>query len=163
MSIAAPLALHHAAWLVRDLEGTALSLKASLGVGPWHVWTIRPERGRVRGREQPFSFRVALALPHDGGTGGTFELVSPLSGPSVCDEFLDERGPGFHHACVTYASIDALRSAKAALLAEGRTAIQEASSGDSFEFAYFDFPELGSAIEILYLDPATLGPPEATL
>jgi len=159
MTAPAPLALHHAGFVVRDLEGTARALTRALGVGPWTVWTIRPERGLVHGEERLFSFRVALA-----SVGGNhFELVTPVSGPSVLDEFLAARGPGFHHACLVYGSLAELRAAKGELLAQGRLAIQEGFGGEAFEFAYFDFPELGSAVEILYLDPASLGPPDATL
>ena len=161
MPTPAPVALHHAGYLVHDLEATARKLSASLALGPWRVWTVPVARGKVRGRDQAFRFRVALALPHDGGLGASFELVQPVEGPSVYEEFLAARGPGFHHACVTYDSIEALRAAKAALLAEGRVPIQEAFGGDSFEFAYFDFPELGSAVEILFLAPGSLGDPEA--
>jgi catechol 2,3-dioxygenase-like lactoylglutathione lyase family enzyme len=156
MSIPKPLAFHHTCFLVRDLEATARSLSASLGIGPFAFFTIVPTASKVRGREQAFSFRVALATIG----GGTYELVSPATGPSVYDEFLERHGDGFHHTCLTYGSIADVRAAKQALLDEGRELIQEASAGDLFEFAYFEFPELGSAVEVLYLDGAKLGAPE---
>jgi catechol 2,3-dioxygenase-like lactoylglutathione lyase family enzyme len=154
-----PAAFHHTSFLVRDLEGTARALSASLGIGPWTLFTIVPTAAKVRGREQPFSFRVALCAPG----GGSFELVTPRSGPSVYDEFLERHGDGFHHICLAYPTLEEVRAAKAALLAEGRELLQEASDGDRFEFAYFAFPELGSAVEVLYLDGAKLGPPDEIL
>jgi hypothetical protein len=111
------------------------------------------------GEERPFSFRVALATVG----GGTFELVAPDSGPSVYDEHLAAHGEGFHHTCLVYASLEELRAAKAELLRQGREVIQEAGAGDAFEFAYFAFPEIGSAVEVLYLDPAQLPPPDAVI
>lgn len=42
-------------------------------------------------------------------------------------------------------------------------AIQEAGAGDLFEFAYFDFPEIGSAVEVLFLDIAQMPPAEAVI
>jgi len=159
MTMPAPVAFHHTCFLVRDLEGTARSLAGSLGVGPWNFFTIRPTESRVRGEERPFSFRVALATVG----GGTFELVTPLTGPSVYDEFLDRHGNGFHHTCLAYSSLEAVREAKAELLRQGRELLQEASGGDLFEFAYFAFPELGSAVEVLFLDGARLGPPEKVI
>lgn len=154
-----PQALHHTAFVVRDLEATARSLTSSLGIGPWQVRTIRPAFARLRGVDRPFSFRVALATVG----GSTFELVSPLEGRGLAAEFLAAHGNGFHHTCLTYGSLAALHAAKAALLAEGRVLLQEAGSGDAFEFAYFDLPELGSVLELLYLDPQRMPPPDAEL
>ena len=159
MTLPKPLAFHHTCFLVRDLEGAAVALSASLGIGPWAFFTIVPERCRVRGREQPFSFRVALCTIG----GGTYELVSPLSGPSVYDEFLARHGDGFHHTCLAYATLAELRAAKQALLDEGRELIQEGSAGELFDFGYFLYPEIGSAVELLFLDGSKLGPPDKVL
>ena len=156
MSPVSPQALHHTAFVVRDLEATARSLSSSLGIGPWQVRTIRPAFARLRGVDSPFSFRVALATVG----GSTFELVSPLSGHGLAAEFLAEHGNGFHHTCLSYPSLAALRAAKASLVAEGRMLLQEAGAGDAFEFAYFDLPELGSVLELLYLDPSQMPPPD---
>ena len=156
MPLPTPAAFHHTAFIVRDLERSARALSDSLGVGPWNVFTIVPTASRVRGREQPFSFRVALATIG----GGTFELVTPLSGPSVLDEFLERHGDGFHHTCLFYPTRAELLDAKSALVAQGRELLQEGSAGDLFDFAYFEFPEIGSAVEVLYLDGDQLGPPE---
>jgi len=154
-----PEALHHTCFLVRDLEGTAQRLADALRVGPWNIWTITPAECRVRGRDEPFSFRVALATVG----GGTFELVAPHSGRSVYDEHLEKHGEGFHHTCLVYGSLEAVREAKAELRRQGRETIQEASAGDVFDFAYFAFPEIGSAVEVLYLDATKLPPPEAVI
>lgn len=154
-----PAALHHTCFLVRDLEGTAQRLSDALAIGPWHIWTIQPAECRVRGQASPFSFRVALATVG----GGTFELITPHSGPSVFDEWLDEHGEGFHHTCLVYPSIEAVRAAKAELQQQGRELVQEGSGGDVFEFGYFLFPEIGSLVEVLYLDPGRLPAPEAVI
>jgi methylmalonyl-CoA/ethylmalonyl-CoA epimerase len=131
----------------------------ALGIGPWNVWTIRPAECKVHGRPSPFSFRVALATVG----GGTFELVAPHSGESVYDEHLEKHGEGFHHTCLVYDSLAAVREAKAELKRQGRELIQEASAGDLFEFGYFRFPEIGSVVEVLYLDPTKLPAPEAVI
>lgn len=154
-----PAALHHTCFLVHDLEGTAQRLSDSLGIGPWNIWTITPAECRVHGKASSFSFRVALATVG----GGTFELVSPHSGQSVYDEHLAEHGEGFHHTCLVYPSLDAVREAKADLQRQGRELVQEASGGEVFEFGYFRFPELGSLVEVLFLDPSKLPAPEAVI
>ena len=159
MNSASPVALHHTCFLVRDLEGTAQKLSDALGIGPWNIWTITPSECRVHGQVSPFSFRAALATVGSG----TFELVSPHSGRSVYDEHLNEFGEGFHHTCLVYPSLEAVREAKAELRRQGRELIQEASGGEVFEFGYFRFPEIGSLVEVMFLDPAKLPSPEAVI
>ena len=154
-----PLALHHTCFLVRDLEGAAQRMADALGIGPWNIWTITPAECKVRGRSSLFSFRVALATIG----GGTFELIAPHSGRSVYDEHLEKHGEGFHHTCLVYESLEAVRGAKAELQRRGRELVQEASAGDVFEFGYFDFPEIGSLVEVLYLDAAKLPAPEGVI
>jgi methylmalonyl-CoA/ethylmalonyl-CoA epimerase len=159
MTMPSPAALHHTCFVVRDLEGTAQTLSDSLGIGPWNVWTIEPAECRVHGQDSPFSFRVALATVG----GGTFELISPHTGNSVFEGYLAEHGEGFHHTCLVYPTLDAVRAAKAELLRQGREMIQEGSAGDVFDFGYFAFPEIGSLVELLYLDAAQLPPPEVVI
>jgi hypothetical protein len=95
--------------------------------------------------------------------GGTFELVTPHSGRSVYEEHLEKYGEGFHHTCLVYPSLEAVREAKAELQRQGRDLVQEARAGDVFEFGYFRFPEIGSLVEVLYLDPTKLPAPEAVI
>jgi methylmalonyl-CoA/ethylmalonyl-CoA epimerase len=46
-----------------------------------------------RGREQPYSMKLALAQ-----LGETmYELIEPLDGPNTYQEFLDTHGEGLHH------------------------------------------------------------------
>jgi hypothetical protein len=67
--------LHHTCFVVRDVEKTATALAAS-GIGPWGVWTIAPKTSTVRGREVPFSFRIAFASVG----GSNFELLVKCHG-----------------------------------------------------------------------------------
>jgi catechol 2,3-dioxygenase-like lactoylglutathione lyase family enzyme len=159
MTIAVPAAIHHTCFLVRDLEGTAQRLSDSLGIGPWNIWTIAPAVCSVRGKETPFSFRVALTTVG----GGTFELITPHSGRTIYDEQLEQRGEGFHHTCLVYPSLEAVREAKAELQRQGRELVQDGSAGDVFDFGYFHLPEIDSLVELLYLDPTKLPPPEAVI
>ena len=154
-----PAALHHTSFLVRDVERAAQGMADALGIGPWNVWTIEPTECRVRGQASAFSFRAALATVG----GGTYELITPHTGRSVYDEHLEQHGEGFHHTCLVYPSMKAVREAKAELRRQGREAIQEGSGGEVFEFGYFQFPEIGSFVELLYLDAAKLPPPEAII
>jgi methylmalonyl-CoA/ethylmalonyl-CoA epimerase len=159
MSIPAPVALHHTCFVVRDLEGSARALSFSLAIGPWNVWTITPSESRVHGKVSPFSFRVALTTVG----GGTYELISPHTGATIFDEHLERHGDGFHHTCLIYPNLEAVREAKAELVRQGRELLLEASGGDVFDFGYFMFPEIGSPVELLYLDAARLPPPELVI
>jgi catechol 2,3-dioxygenase-like lactoylglutathione lyase family enzyme len=154
-----PAALHHTCFLVRDVEKAAQGMADALGIGPWNIWTITPTECRVRGEVSPFSFRVALATVG----GGTCELITPHTGRSVYDEHLEQHGEGFHHTCFVYPSLEAVREAKAELRRQGRETLQEGSGGEMFEFGYYQFPEIGSLVELLYLDAAQLPPPEKVI
>lgn len=154
-----PAALHHTGFLVRDLERAAQRMADALGIGPWNIWTIAPSDCKVRGQASPFSFRVALATVG----GGTYELIAPHGSRSVFDEHLEQHGDGFHHTCLVYPSLKAVREAKAELRRQGREAFLEAGGGEMFEFGYFWFPEIGSFVEVLYLDAAQMPAPEATI
>lgn len=159
MTMPGPVAFHHTCFLVRDLEGAAQRLSDALGIGPWNVWTIEPAECYVRGEPTRISFRAALATVG----GGTFELIAPHGGHSVYDEHLSRHGEGFHHTCLVYASMEAVRAAKAELRQQGREVILEGWAGDVFDFAYVSFPEIGSVVELLYLDASKLPPPEAVI
>lgn len=159
MGVPAPAAFHHTCFLVRDLEGTARKLSDTFGIGEWNVWTITPAHCVVRGKESPFSFRVALTSVGSG----TIELITPHTGKTVYDDHLAEHGEGFHHTCMVYSSIEAVREAKAELVRQGREVMMEGHAGSVFDFSYFHFPEIGSAVELLYLDASQLPPPEAVI
>ena len=159
MARVTPTTLHHTCFLVHDLEATAQRMADALGIGPWNIWTITPETCRVNGEESPFSLRIALATIG----GGSFELVSPLTGRDACAEHLREHGEGFHHTCLVYSSLAAAREAKAELRRQGRQPVQEGSIGDFLDFSYFHFPEIGSLVEVLYLDASKLPPPEVVI
>ena len=157
MAVAESGTLHHACFVVRDVEQTAAALASSLGIGPWGVWTIEPTNATVRGRAVPFSFRIAIAAIGDSH----YELLAPHTGESIYVEHLAAHGEGFHHTCFAYPSLEAMRAAKAELLEQERELVQGGEVGDDGEFCYFAIPETGSLLELLYA--AELPPPEATI
>ena len=91
--------LHHTCFVVHDVEKAAAALAES-GIGPWGVWTIEPAATTVRGREVPFSFRIALASVGDSNV----ELLAPHEGESIFVGDLEANGEGFHHSCIAYSS-----------------------------------------------------------
>jgi catechol 2,3-dioxygenase-like lactoylglutathione lyase family enzyme len=157
MSIAASGAFHHTCFVVHDVERSATALAESLGIGPWSVWTVEPENCTVRGRDVPFSFRVALAPIGDSN----YELLAPHTGDNIYVEHLATKGEGLHHTCFAYPTRDALERAKADLAAQGRELVQGGSLGEDGEFCYFEIAETGALLELLYLKDQQ--PPEKTI
>ena len=143
--------LHHTAWVVNDVEKAAKSLADSLSIR-WSVWTIEPIKSTVRGKDVPYSFKVAIAQIGDSN----FELIQPLTGRSVYVEHLETNGEGFHHSCIFYPSRDSMRQARDVLTKQGREMVQTADLGELGEFCYFHMPETASVLELLYLSELPL-------
>ena len=93
------------ALIVRDLDATIEEYADRLGIGPWRVINCEPPRltdMRVRGESVPYSMKLAVAR-----TGNTmWEIIEPVDGPSIYQEFLDERGEGLHHLIVEHDGLD---------------------------------------------------------
>jgi hypothetical protein len=86
------------AWLTRDLEKSMQAWIDTLRIGPWRVFRFTNEtvKGlRVGGKlvEEPFEFRIAIT--HVGDM--EIELIQPVRGPMIYQEYLDRRGEGLHH------------------------------------------------------------------
>ena len=148
--------LHHVGIVVHDVEKSAAALEAA-GIGPWGVWTVEPETTTVRGREVPFSFRIAFAAVG----GSNFELIARHEGENIFGDYLKANGEGLHHTCIAYSSREALKEAKEELARQGRELILSADMGELGEFCHFQMPEIGSLLELLYV--TELPPPEKTI
>lgn len=86
------------AWLTRDLEKSMQAWIDVLRIGPWRVFRFTNETVknlRVGGRlvEEPFEFRIAIT--HVGAM--EIELIQPVRGPMIYEDYLDRRGEGLHH------------------------------------------------------------------
>lgn len=67
-----------------------------LGIGPFQVFDFTPEtvsQQTFRGLPTAFSLKVAFATHN----GVVWEIMQPVSGPSIMAEFLERRGEGIHH------------------------------------------------------------------
>ena len=145
--------------VVQDLDRAMERYWSQLGIGPWDVYTYGPHRlSRMtfRGQDRPHTMKLGLAF-----VGPTmYELIESVSGPSIYDEFLQQRGEGLHHLGYYVDDID---QAIAAMESRGYVLLQ---SGRGFgtdrdgAYAYFDTErDLGCILEAIEL-PRQMPPPE---
>lgn len=67
-----------------------------LGIGPWKSYTFTPENTTnqtYRGKPAQFTLKVCFAQ----GANVVYEIIQPVSGPTIFGEFLDKHGEGIHH------------------------------------------------------------------
>ena len=134
--------------VVRDLDVAVRHWTEQLGIGPWTGYRLaapKLQEMRYHGEEVEFSLRHALAWQGEL----QFELVQPLSGPSIFVDHLDAHGEGLHHVGRYVPDHGA---AVAQALAAGFTPVQSArgfgAEGDG-AFAYFQPPGVAMIVELI--------------
>ncbi|MEM8806136.1 MAG: VOC family protein [Cyanobacteria bacterium P01_G01_bin.38] len=81
--------------VTRDYRRTMEGL-VRLGIGPWRVYTFSPETVTEQtylGEPAEFSIKVCFAQAKNV----IWELMQPLSGPTIFQDFLDKHDEGIHH------------------------------------------------------------------
>lgn len=129
-----------------------------LGIGPWRVYTFTPAQvteQTYRGRRSEFSLKVCFAQ----AANVIWELMQPLGGPTIMQDFLDRHGEGIHHLAFDCGNMPW----------EGRTAlfadrnfdmIQSGRWLDLNAFAFFDTEDATSTVFETYLFPEGFEYPE---
>jgi methylmalonyl-CoA/ethylmalonyl-CoA epimerase len=136
--------------VVRDLERAFEQYGGRWGLGPWIGYVYGPEtvpRLTYRGEPGRYSMRIALA-----GASPQVELVQPLEGPSIYEEWLEAGRGGLHHVAVYTDSLDeaiaSVRDAGYDVLQSGQGYGLDGDGG----YAYFDterdFDVIVEAIEV---------------
>jgi 4-hydroxyphenylpyruvate dioxygenase-like putative hemolysin len=132
------------AHVVRDLDKAMKYYWENFGLGPWDVYTFKP--GTVRDqyvRGKPSDHVYLIAVTWRGGI--QYELMQPVTGRSIYDEFLEKKGEGLHHIKLYY------KDCQAELKKFKEKGIEVIQSGkiDEDEFYYLDTEkELGYVIEL---------------
>lgn len=137
------------ALVVPDVEESIHAYWSLLGIGPWKIYTVGgPHLTNVTYRGKPASFKIRYGLAMSGSL--TMEVIQPLEGPSIWDEYLDSRGPTLHHFNFYVPDFDV---AARHMDAEGWTTVQ---TGDGFgrtrdgRFAYYDHgSDIGCIVELV--------------
>lgn len=151
--------MHQVCVVVEDLQAAMERYWSSFGIGPWQIFTFEPPEltdTTIHGKPEPYSMRLALAYIGEV----QWELIQPLSGPSIYREFLDEHGEGVQHVSF---GVDDFDEAAASMRERGIGMLM-GGSWNGATFGYFDTEkELGVVTELYKLAPDyELPPPEAT-
>jgi methylmalonyl-CoA/ethylmalonyl-CoA epimerase len=147
--------------VVRDLEAYAIRQSRLLGNGPWRVYEFGPHMmTRYEHRGVPATGRTLVAL---NDTHPQVEVLQPLSGRSIHQDWLDEHGEGLHHVAAVVESVDAVVAAASddhiGVLSSG----EGFGAGGSGKFAYLDtLSRLGMILEVIE-PPTGLGEPTRRL
>jgi methylmalonyl-CoA/ethylmalonyl-CoA epimerase len=141
-----PEDFHHVGVIVRDMDRTIEYLEA-IGIGPFGMmgdqkWVDVTFKGELRG--EPAEWSVKISNTKVGDT--ELELLQPSGGPSVLQEFLDEKGEGVHH--IAYL-VDDVPGEVAKLEKQGLKRLTSANL-DTRGFAYFETVEGGVVIEVRF-------------
>jgi hypothetical protein len=89
------------AQVVSNIEASMKHLYEDFGIGPWDVYEYGPHNVRdsiYRGK--PNTQRYALAVAWQGQL--QFELMQPLDGYSIYNEFIEKHGEGLQHIKLYY-------------------------------------------------------------
>ncbi len=146
--------------IVPDLEKAVRDYWHIFGIGPWHIYTYEKPFVREMTRDgEPADYSMRVALSYIGDM--RIELVEPLEGDTVYQEFVDEHGYGVHHVGVLTDDMqESLRKA-------GEAGFRMTQDGSGFgpdgdgHYAYLDTEDvLGTTIELIER-PKRRKPPES--
>jgi catechol 2,3-dioxygenase-like lactoylglutathione lyase family enzyme len=151
--------MHQVSVVVKDVQAAVERYWNLFGVGPWQIYTFEPPElsdPTIHGKPEPYSMRIALAFMGEV----QWELIQPLTGPSIYREFLDEHGEGVHHVSF---GVDDYDGAMASLQDQGINMLM-GGSWHGATFGYVDTEkDLGVIVEMFKLTPDFEMPaPEAT-
>ncbi|HYB85881.1 MAG TPA: VOC family protein [Streptosporangiaceae bacterium] len=132
-----PMKITQIAVVVRDMEQALKTYTETMGWGPWSVFDYKPpllHHTQVRGK--PVEFRMIGAETHLDGLD--FELIQPVSGPSIYQEHLDTYGEGVQHIAFMQHSYQDSSLMREHWRANGAEELMSGRIGDSIEFYYLD-------------------------
>ena len=135
--------------IVPDLDEAVKSYWTVFGIGPWSFYTYgKPLVKRMTRHGKPAEYKMRVALANVGPM--RIELIEPLEGDTVYQEFVDKHGYGIHHIGVlTDSMAESLDRADKA----GLTMTQDGAGfgpDDDGHYAYLDTEALiGTTIELV--------------
>jgi catechol 2,3-dioxygenase-like lactoylglutathione lyase family enzyme len=151
--------------IVKDLDAAVKAYWELFGIGPWHLYTYgKPLVKEMTYHGEPAEYRMRIGLSYLGPT--RIELIQPLEGNTVYQDFIEEHGYGVHHFGVLVEDMEAaLEKAAAAGLTMTMDGAGFGLDGDG-HYAYLDTEDaLGVTIELIErpqgrVEPEGVYPPE---
>jgi methylmalonyl-CoA epimerase len=135
--------------LVPDIDAAVATYRALFGIEPWHIYTYgKPLVKEMTYHGEPADYKMRVALSYLGPT--RIELIQPLEGNNVYDDFIAEHGYGVHHFGVLVEDMEAaLAEAEAAGIAMIMDGAGFGLDGDG-HYAYLDTEDkIGVTIELI--------------
>ena len=128
-----------------------------IGISPWRLMRLGPHNMTDQVyRGQPAEYQMRVGLAKCGRT--EWEVIEPISGPSIHQDWLAAQGDGVHHVLMRSREVnfdDRLRLAED----RGLRCVQSGNWG-GIRFAYLDTNDMiGAFIELVDI-PADLSLPE---
>ncbi|MEQ8799444.1 MAG: VOC family protein [Salinisphaeraceae bacterium] len=145
--------------VTRDYRRT-LDGFVSAGIGPWAIYDFAPPlltETTYRGR--PASYSMTLCLAWTGQM--LWEVIQPVTGPSIYTEFLDRHGEGIQHVAVACGDMTMAERTRE-FEARGFACIQSGVFNGNVPYAYFGTEEAtGTVFEIFDIPDEGLPAPAA--
>ena len=148
--------INQLAIVVRDVKRTAQNYWNILGIGPWAFFDWESPfvyNRKYHGR--PSFGRERIALADIGGV--QLELLQPIEGESIYQDFLNEHGEGLHHISSIVGDVN---GAVEILAKDGFPSIQSGCFGPHGSgniYNYIDIKNLRAIWELAYYDVSNLG------
>jgi methylmalonyl-CoA/ethylmalonyl-CoA epimerase len=143
--------------VARDYE-KAMEGLTRLGIGPWRVYTFDANNCTdLTYRGQPADFAMKLCIAFSGAM--MWEIVQPLKGRTIYDEFLERHDEGVHHIAVDCNGVDWDR--RIAQFAEhGFEVIQSGKWQGVVNWAYFSTEDATTTVFETFMIPEGFELPE---
>ena len=143
--------------VTRDYQRTMAGL-VQAGIGPWRVYTFDPDTVTdMTFRGQPASYSMKLCIAFSGAM--MWEIVQPLTGPNIYEEFLERHGEGIHHVAFDCSGLD-WEQRLAAFEARGFKMIQSGWWQGKVPYAYFETEDATTTTFETFVIPADFEMPE---
>jgi hypothetical protein len=82
--------------VVRDVREAMRQYWDTVGIGPWKLYSLDESWiSEMTYRGEPAKFRILAALADLSNI--QFELIQPVDGRTIYEEFLEQHGEGLHH------------------------------------------------------------------